>query len=313
MKSNDKLLNKIGVNYNHYLGRRYKSEKEAYDIGKDKIWTNDFSFYLNGEYKLLKSVAFYYGGRFYYAKYNESNFSNFSPRIALTYTPAKNLYLKAIYGQSFRIPTYFEKEVSSNSIIGNPNLLPEKSTSYDFVISGILNKLQFDIDFYHTLIKDKITRVTSADDPNMKINLNVGEISLYGIEFNSKYRISDKLYGFLGYAYSDGKDVETNDKPQYIFHNMINMGANLKLRKWLTINTSAKFMDKWGEASAYILLNVGAYIKPCSKLPLYIDLKVDNMLDTDVYLPEIARESERVPVIPKTLNRMFFVGFSYNL
>jgi len=95
IKTNEKFSNKIGVNYNHYLGRRFKSQHDDFDIGKNKIWTNDYACYLNGEYKPAKSLKLYYGGRFYYAKYDKTDFSNFSPRLALTYTPLKNMYLKA--------------------------------------------------------------------------------------------------------------------------------------------------------------------------------------------------------------------------
>ena len=313
LKTNDKFSNKIGISYNHYIGRRYKSQKDAYDIGKNNIWTDDFAIFLNGEYQILESLKIFYGGRYYYAKYDDKTFNNFSPRLALTYTPIENLYLKAIYGQSFRIPTYFEKEVKSSKVIGNPNLLPERSTSYDFVISSIVKSIQFDIDLFYSEINDKIARVTAPNDPTKKTNLNVGNISLTGIEFNSKYRVKKNLYGFLGYSYTMGKDLETGNKLEYVFDNMVNFGANIQALDWLNVNTSAKYLSKWGEADPYLLLNMGINLKPSKDLPLLIEFKVDNIFDTDVYLPEIARRKATVPTIPKTFNRMLFIGLSYNL
>ena len=311
LESNDKLYNKFGISYNHYLGRRYKSQNDSYDIGKDYIWTNDFAVFLNGEYKISNSLKFFYGGRYYFAKYNQSVFDNFSPRAALIYTPNQKIYFKAIYGQSFRTPTYFEKEVASSNVLGNPDLLPEKSVSYDFIISSKIKKIQFDIDFFYSEISDRIQRVTSLEDPNLKINMNVGKISLYGCEFNSKFRIQNKIYGFIGYSYTEGINLESEEKLEYIYNNMFNFGANIQLSKWLYTNLSAKHMDNWGQANSYTLVNWGLTIKPTSNLPISIELKIDNLLDTKVYLPEIARSSELVPVIPKTLNRIFFIGISY--
>jgi outer membrane receptor protein involved in Fe transport len=313
IKTNERFSNKIGVNYNHYLGRRFKSQHNEYDIGKNKIWTNDYAFYFNGEYNPVKSLKVYYGGRFYYAKYDETDFSNFSPRLALTYTPFKDIYLKAIFGQSFRIPTYFEKEVASKGVIGNPNLLPEKSTSYDLIISGVLKKLQYDIDMFYSTIKDRITRVQMPDNPDMQINMNVGEVSFKGVEINSKYRFGEKLYGFFGYSYNIGKDLDTDQRLKFTYKNMVNLGANVRVFNWMNLNSSAKFLDDWGSAASYFILNAGINVRPDNSIPLFINFKVDNIFDTDIYLPEIARESEVVPVIPKTFNRMFFIGLSYNL
>ncbi len=310
--SNEKFSNKVGVSYNHYLGRRYKSQDDAYDIGKDEIWTDDIAFFLNGEYQILESLKMFYGGRYYMAKYADATLTNFSPRFALTFTPIENLYLKTIYGQSFRIPTYFEKEVASSSVVGNPNLLPEKSTSYDFVISSIIKGVQFDIDLFYTKISDRIARVTSPDNPALKTNLNTGKISLLGAEFNSKFRIKEKFYGFLGYSYTEGIDLETDLELPYVFNNMVNFGASLQITDWFSFSTSAKYMDDWGRADSYTLLNLGATIKPSANLPLLIEFKINNVLDTDIYLPEIARSAESVPTIPKTFNRMFYFGFSYN-
>ena len=312
LKSSEKFYNKVGINYNHYLGRRFKSQKGCYDIGKDNIWTNDIAIFWNGEYQIKNSLKVFYGGRYYYAKYDETVFDNFSPRVALTFSPNQKIYFKAIFGQSFRIPTYFEKEVASSNVIGNPELLPENSTSYDFIISSKIKQIQFDFDIFYSKINNKIQRVTLPENPNLKINLNIGKISLYGGEFNCKFRIIEKIYGFIGYSYTEGIDLKTNEKLKYVFNNMVNFGTNIQLLSRLNINTSVKYMDKWGEASSYTLINLGLRIKPTIHLPLFIELKANNILDTDVYLPEIARESELVPTIPKTLNRMYFLGLSYN-
>mgnify|MGYP001254165711 CR=1 FL=1 len=312
VKSTEKIYNKIGVSFNHYIGRRFKSQDNSYDIGKNNIWTDDVAVFINGEYIILKSLKGFYGARFYYAKYGKTTFNDFSPRFALTYSLNKKLFFKAVYGKSYRIPTYFEKEVASASVVGNPNLYPEKSTSYDFIISGSYKGVQFDIDMFYSEIINRILRVPSPDDITMFTNLNIGKIALYGGEFNSKFKMKEKVYGFLGYSYTEGVDLETSKKLEYVFNNMVNFGVNMQFNAWLSGNISAKYMDDWGQAPNYTLLNLGLSLKPNARLPLFIEAKIDNVLNTKIYLPEIARKSELVPTIPKTFSRIFYIGLSFN-
>ncbi len=171
-RASEKFYNRIGLNYTHYIGRRYKSQLNNYDIGKNNVWTDDFAFYLNGEYNIFEQVKLFYGGRYYYARYYKTTLSNFSPKLSLVYTPREKLSFKIIYGKSFRIPTYFEKEGYAEKMLGNPNLLPEKNNPFDFIISKKFKKeLQFNIDFFSTKIinKNKIERVTYPENPEFKI------------------------------------------------------------------------------------------------------------------------------------------------
>jgi len=173
--------------------------------------------------------------------------------------------------------------------------------------------MQYDIDMFYSTIKDKITRVQMPDNPDMQMNMDIGEVSFKGVEINTKYRFGESVYGFLGYSYTEGKDLETDQKLKFTYKNMVNVGADIRVFNWMNLNSSAKFLDEWGSATSYFIVNAGVNVRPDKSIPLFINLKVDNIFDTDIYLPEIARESEVVPVIPKTFNRMFFIGLSYNL
>ena len=60
-----------------------------------------------------------------------SNGSVFSPSFAVAYTATKSLRLRGSIGHGFRIPTYVDLYYSDPTTIGNPNLQPESSWSYD--------------------------------------------------------------------------------------------------------------------------------------------------------------------------------------
>ena len=306
-----KWKNIVGVSYNHFIGRRFKSQYNAYDVGKDNIWTDEFAAYLNGNIEFLKNLNFFYGGRYFMSKYDDVTLDNFSPRLALTYKPVKFVALKLIYGNSFRVPTYFEKEVFSKNVIGNPNLLPERSQSYDFIVMGIYKGFQMDVNVFRTKIFDQIKRVDSPVDPEMKINMNTGTSSYCGVEINTKFIIKNHFHSFAGYAYTNGCDTETIENNIFTYNHMFNLGLNWNIIQQLSISSSLKSLSDWGDASSYTILNAGLNVKPFKNTNLNIEFKADNILDTEVLRPEIARVRETVPTYPLTMSRKFFVGVSF--
>jgi len=91
---------------------------------------------------------------------------------------------KALYSQAYRIPTYFEKEVSSATVLGNADLSPEESESYDLILVHQLTNFNYTLDFFYTLINDKISRVDIGS--GLFQNQNTGSVHYYGVELNTK-------------------------------------------------------------------------------------------------------------------------------
>jgi outer membrane cobalamin receptor len=60
-----------------------------------------------------------------------SNGSVFSPSVAAAYTLTRTTRLRAAAGHGFRLPTYVDLYYSDPTTIGNPNLKPESSWSYE--------------------------------------------------------------------------------------------------------------------------------------------------------------------------------------
>jgi len=306
----EKWKNIIGINYNTFIGRRFKSQINDYDVGKYNIWTNEFSAYLNGNYELFKKLNIFYGGRYFVSKYSDVVFDNFSPRLAINYRPYKFLALKFIHGHSFRVPTYFEKEVFSDKVIGNPNLKPEKSLSYDFVIMTVFKTFQADINFFHNWISDQIKRVDVPNNPDEKINMNTGTSEYYGIELNTKIFIKKNFYAYAGYYYTDGQ-ADNYEQQLFIYKHTFNLGVSGKIIPNITITSSLKYLSNWGEAPAYTLWNAAIAYRISNKKPLYINFQANNILDEDVLRPEIARIKEEVPTYPLTENTKYFISFMY--
>ncbi len=316
-RPSDRNSNILGFNYSLSNARRYKSEKDAFDIGKHNEKTMDWAVYLNGDYKLLDSLNVVYGGRYYISSYHDASGAkdvstdNFSKRAGLVYKINNDLYVKALYGEAFRVPTYFEKEVDSAKVKGNPNLAPELSISYDLVVSAILGSARLDVNAYSMRIEDKITRVPLADGSGQKQNQNIGTVRFTGLEANLRFHFGKDIQGFTGYAYCKGKNDDMGEDLKFTYENMVNFVVSARFLNHFTFTGSAKYLDDWGEADAYTVLNAGLVFKPERNSNIEFDLKIDNIFNEEINLPEIARNVPKVPTIPKTSERRLFMGVRY--
>ncbi len=291
----------LGGTASSSFGSRYKSNKGEYDIGRLGNRTTDVALYANGDTYVTDRVKAVFGARFYGSFYSAvegqiSDFTRLSGRAGVVWTAAPDIYLKALYGQGFRVPTYFEKEVASAQVIGNPDLKPETSNSVDLILSAVRGAVQFDINPFYTVIDDRITRVDV--DPVVRQNQNAGSQEFYGVEVQSKLRQGQKAHGFLGYAYYRGRAFGENPAPLFVYRHMVTLGGSVGTGTFGRANASFKYLAEWEEAATYSLLNLDYvyFVGPSVR----VRLKVDNVFGADVDRPEIARHKDLVPVIPVT-------------
>ncbi|MEO8167892.1 MAG: TonB-dependent receptor [bacterium] len=95
-------------------------------------------------------------------------FSNFAPKIGLSYKLTRSIALYSSYGLSYDIPALSEMgntELTSNIFYSiNPDLNPQQTYNYEIGIKGnlvdpdrvFMPKLFFDLTFFHYTIKDEI-------------------------------------------------------------------------------------------------------------------------------------------------------------
>ena len=126
-------------------------------------------------------------------KPREEDLDHVTVRSGLVYKLTDYLSLKGNAGTAFRAPAPDELAtdyVSSwgTRYIGNPNLKPEKSTSYEAGVEYSKELLRGDLSFFHTDFKDKILGYydTSLNALTFK---NVDGATLQGIEANVAYDV----------------------------------------------------------------------------------------------------------------------------
>lgn len=195
--------------------------------------------------------------------------SEWVPQAGVSFKAAEQTHLKFSASKGFRTPNM--RELYMNFFPGgpsNPDLLPERSWSYDFTVSQKLleNRLSMELTLYY-IKGDNMIVVTPVDGVNK--NMNVGEFTNKGVEFSLNYRILHNLsvnsnYSYLhmdtpitgaprnkfyaGLTYAPGKFtlsagaqvidklyLETGDEPQTDSYTLVDARASYKALKWMDV------------------------------------------------------------------------------
>ena len=133
----------------------------------------NYAFFVEERKDLADNLIFRFGMRYDYFEEKilptrgytsliskEENFDHLSWRGGVTYFVTDWLSLRAALGTAFRIPTADEfsgrYEGAWNKILGNPDLDPEKSTTWEIGLDGEWKNLDFGISYFYTNYDDRI-------------------------------------------------------------------------------------------------------------------------------------------------------------
>lgn len=109
--------------------------------------------------------------------------------------------LKSSWAEGFRAPTFKELYYPD---LGNPDLNPEKNTSFEIgVEQPLLDTLSIGCTYFHTSFKDLIARTPTGI-------YNIGKARAEGIEGELDYTPLQELSFQVSYTYLDTKDKESN-------------------------------------------------------------------------------------------------------
>ena len=197
------------------IGEEYdetsRAKQQSYNEGTPPPYLVDvntpydrWATYIQQEWQPYSALSVTAGGRYdYYQTIGKS----MNPRIALVHRLWQDGTLKATYGSAFRAPSPYETSYADDvSYAANPNLLPEKITSYE-----LTGEQQFpghgmvSISGYENRVKNLIDETTLSDG---EIQFqNVSEVKAIGIELYSKWAWNKTWSGFAGYDLQNTREV----------------------------------------------------------------------------------------------------------
>jgi iron complex outermembrane receptor protein/vitamin B12 transporter len=208
--------------------------------------------------------------------------TQYSPRVGALYrVESTGTTLKAAWGRGFKLPAFYSL---ANPIIGNPDLKPEKSESWDAGVSqefwnerGVAS-----LTLFHSRFED-IIDFDAGPPPRL---VNRSEAAARGAELGLTLRPSDSLTanGHLTYTKTEikdsddrlrsrpkwrgGVDVDWRPRPDLTF-----FAGLLYVGK--VFDSSVPTGDRW--LDDYVRVDIAATWRPLSNLAL--TLAVDNLLD----------------------------------
>jgi vitamin B12 transporter len=223
---------------------------------------------------------------------HDSSFGTFpTGRLALAWSPSDSTTLHASIGRGFRAPSIDERFGFYPSIfgdfIGNPDLEPEKSWSYEI---GVEQQLANGGSLSATAFRIEIDNlVTYAFDPVLSTLENVpGESVSQGVELAANLPLSDSVTLGLAYTYTDARrptGARLTRVPQNLLSLSLNADLSDRLSMGLTAVHSAGMKDNdpatfaLVDAPDYTVLNAQANYSLTDSMDVY--LRIENLTDED--------------------------------
>jgi outer membrane cobalamin receptor len=165
-----------------------------------------------------------------------SNDNVFSPSIAAAYTLTHTARLRASAGHGFRLPTYVDLYYTDPTTIGNPNLKPESSWSYEagvdwtptnsrITLTATAFRLQQKdtIDYAKTILA---TPALTASEPWQAINIQ--NLNITGAEATLRLRLTSNQQLQFSYTAAHAASPPPNLLSEYAY----NYAAQNAIFRW---------------------------------------------------------------------------------
>jgi iron complex outermembrane receptor protein len=192
--------------------------------------------------------------------------SVFSPSVAAAFTLTKTLRLRGSAGHGFRLPTYVDLYYADPATLGNPNLKPESSWSYeggaDWTPANgrlTLSAIGFRLNQTNVIDYVKLLPLTTGEKWQA---INVPTLDLSGVEASARIRLRGNQQLQFSYTANHSANLPGNYLSEYAF----NYAAQNAIFAWtgqlpgtwgheITAHTQVNVVQKTAQA-AYPLWNV---------------------------------------------------------
>ncbi|OYU81548.1 MAG: TonB-dependent receptor [Flavobacterium sp. BFFFF1] len=203
---------------------------------------NNYDIFLSGEYAATEKLSLRPGARYSF----QSVFDNqYAASLGFRYLLPKQVELRTSFGKSFRTPNfeemYSELIFSGHYFIGNENLLPENSTSYEASIRktfSVSEKSSLSTVLTANLlsVKDRISMALISVAPIAKSQyINISKYSMWNVAVTNQFRYGEfsanggaSLIGISQRL--DNNEAVSDDRYLYTFQGTANVSYSIL--KW---------------------------------------------------------------------------------
>lgn len=149
---------------------------------------------------------------------------NVTPKVGVVYGIDTHTRVKFNFGKGYKAPSISElylnmfhtTPVGVLNIVGNPNLKPETSTSFDIALEAERGKTFGKASYYHTRVSNLIdTKQIESDVPGVAQRhqyYNIGKAKIQGMELSIGHKFTNRFMVKGTYNLVDAKDMSTNER-----------------------------------------------------------------------------------------------------
>jgi len=198
------------INDTHYLTSGAEWNRATFDSRDAKNYERDkFGFFIRDEISIGDSLlipALRFDDITGFA-------SSMSPKLGWRLDPGNGCTIKANWGKAFRAPTFEELYRDEGLIIGNAELIPEKTWIADIGLIYEDDGVRLEIDYYHGGAKDLIEYVLGSGHRYRPINFASAQLS--GVEGSIAWDIDEAWRAEANIAFTRAVDQTDPDGPTY--------------------------------------------------------------------------------------------------
>jgi outer membrane receptor protein involved in Fe transport len=311
------------ANFNPLTGAPLPSVQEVANWNKDAT-RQIVATYLQDEWQLLEHVNLTTGVRYdHYSDFGDT----VNPRAGLVWSFLDNADLKLLYGQAFRAPSFQELyNINNPTVIGNPNLKPERIQTYEAGLAWRLNRFfATTLNYFYSSIFNQIGWTPSVTPGTPAVDENIGDTVTQGIELGANGSYGTALHWKVSYTYQDPRDANTERRLPYVPSQRATGSVNYALTKYVNLHTDVLWTgtrprgigDTRPQMPSYATVDLATTFKNFYKT-LEIQATIRNLFDTHYNDPDTSGGNVNVagtgPNVPGDFPRegiSFFVTALY--
>ncbi len=254
-----------------YFEARLTDQNPGRRTGLDETFSaTQYAFFAEDEWRIVDDFALTTGLRM---DHHEVYGSHLSPRIYGVWNATVDLTVKGGVSTGFRAPDIrtiapgyayttggggcsYGPAGTCGVIIGDPDLQPEKSTSYEIGAIWDNGDVTLGATYFYTDFKDKIANalvldsagnpVRWSEDPNYRLwySYNVDDAVLQGVELTASWKATNNLSFRGNYTYTHSEQ-QTGDYAGFPLARTPQHSANIRV-DWVT---PVEGLDAWASAN----------------------------------------------------------------
>lgn len=166
-----------------------------------------------------------------------SDFGNtVNPRAGLVWSFLENADLKLLYGRAFRAPNFQELyDINNPVVVGNPDLKPERITTYEAGPAWRLNRyFAAGLNYFYSMIDDQIGWDTSTTPFT---NANIGSAETQGVELGLTGAFGADLNWKLNSAWQAPRNGDTDERLPYVPSRRGSGSVGYALSRYVNLHT----------------------------------------------------------------------------